>query len=281
MTDVRDEAAPAAPQETRGNAAGDFIWYELMTPDPAASKQFYDAVVGWNIDEHSAMPGGDTEYRMINRSDGGTAGGVLTLSPEMQSHGARPTWLGYVNVEDVDRTVAEVERRGGRALMPASDIPNVGRIAMIADPQGAPIYVMKPIPPANDPNATSDVFSPREIGHCAWNELVTSDLEAAKKFYTELFGWTLGGTMPMGEMGDYQFIEQNGTMIGAMFAPQGRPPAWRFCFRVENLEKSIEAVKSGGGEILFGPTEVPGGGRIIQANDPQGAFFMVIEGGQQ
>lgn len=278
MTDVRETAAPAV-QPAQG-PRGDFIWYELMTNDPAGAKAFYDAVVGWDIDAQSAMPGG-MDYRMIKRSDGGMAGGVLGLTSEMQAHGARPTWLGYINVPDVDDYVRKIEERGGRTLMPANDIADVGRIAMVADAQGAPFYIMKPIPPADDPEAKSDAFSPGKVQHCAWNELVTTDLGAAKKFYTELFGWTLGGTMPMGEMGDYQFIEQDGTMIGAMFAPPGRPPAWRFCFRVESLEKSIEAVKSGGGEILFGPTEVPGGGRIIQANDPQGAFFMVIEGGQQ
>jgi len=104
---------------------------------------------------------------------------------------------------------------------------------------------------------------------------------AARRFYPEQFGWTLGDTMPMGPMGDYQFIHQDGRMIGAMFAPPDRQPAWRFCFRVDNLEHSIDAIRTGGGEILFGPTEVPGGGMIIQATDPQGAFFMLIEGGQQ
>ena len=190
-------------------------------------------------------------------------------------------WLGYINVADVDTTVSQIEQRGGRTLMPANDIPDVGRIAMVADPQGAAFYVMKPIPPTDDPDARSDVFSPTEVQRCAWNELLTTDLATAKKFYTELFGWTLGDTMPMGDMGVYQFVEQDGTMIGAMFAPPGRQPAWRFCFRVESLEKSIEAINAGGGEILFGPTEVPGGGRIVQANDPQGAFFMVIQGGQK
>ncbi|HEY8592586.1 MAG TPA: VOC family protein [Sphingomicrobium sp.] len=95
-----------------------------------------------------------------------------------------------------------------------------------------------------------------------------------------LFGWTWGDAMPMGPMGDYRFIEHGGRMIGAMFAPGDRQPAWRYCFRTADLERSIKAVKSGGGEVLFGPTEVPGGGMIIQANDPDNAFFMLIEGGQ-
>lgn len=280
MTDVREDAAPAPKLQDRSgpNPQGDFIWYELMTADAGQSKAFYGAVVGWNIGEGVVEFGG---YRMIGRSDGGSAGGVLPITDEMRQHGARPGWLGYINVDNVDEKVAAVEAAGGHTLMAPTDIPSVGRIALVADPQGAPFYVMKPIPPADKPEARSDVFSPTEIQRCAWNELVTTDLDAARRFYPEQFGWELGDVMPMGPMGDYQFIKQEGQVIGAMFAPPDRPPAWRFCFRVENLERSIEAIRSGGGEILFGPAEVPGGGMIVQATDPQGAFFMIIEGGQR
>src|SRR3990170_2568514 len=119
------------------NPHGSFIWYELITPDPDGSKRFYDAVVGWDIE---AQPSGDMDYRMIRRSDGGHAGGVLRLSDDMASHGARPVWLGYIGVDDVDASVAATEQSGGKALMPATDMPGVGRIAMVADAQGAPFY---------------------------------------------------------------------------------------------------------------------------------------------
>jgi len=136
------------------------------------------------------MPG-PVEYRMIGRSDGGNAGGVLKIDQAMIDHGAKPVWLGYVCVDDVDETVAEVLRRGGKALMAGADVPNVGRIAMVTDPQGNPFYVMKPIPPAGDPNAKSDVFSPEAEQRVSWNELSTSDPAAARKFYGELFGWAV------------------------------------------------------------------------------------------
>jgi predicted enzyme related to lactoylglutathione lyase len=280
MTDVRSQDAPAtAPHEKSGpNPQGDFIWYELMTADPDGAKAFYDAVVGWDIEP---QPAGEMDYRMIRRGDGGNAGGVLRITEDMRQHGARPTWLGYLNVDDVDAKVASIEAAGGKTLMGPTEIPTVGRIAMVADPQGTAFYVMKPIPPAGKPNARSDVFSPDAVQRCAWNELVTTDLEAARNFYPEQFGWELGDTMPMGPMGDYQFIKQDGVVIGAMFAPPDRQPAWRFCFRVEDLDQSIEAIRGGGGQILFGPTQVPGGGMIVQATDPEGAFFMIIEGGQQ
>ena len=101
------------------NPAGSFIWYELMTPDPAGSKRFYDAVIaGWTIE---AQPSGEMDYRMITRSDGGNSGGVLRLTEEMQGHGARPCWLGYLGVPDVDAAVARVEEDGGRTLMPGHD----------------------------------------------------------------------------------------------------------------------------------------------------------------
>src|SRR5580765_4027470 len=114
MTDVRDAAAPAS--ESRSNPGSSFIWYELMTPDPDGAKAFYDAVVGWNVEAQSNFPNG---YRMIGRSDGKFAGGILPIDEEMQQHGARPTWLGYVSVADVDKSVASIEQAGGKALMPA------------------------------------------------------------------------------------------------------------------------------------------------------------------
>ncbi|HWU92774.1 MAG TPA: VOC family protein [Sphingomicrobium sp.] len=279
MTDVRTHDAPATEQSRTGpNPPGDFIWYELMTTDADGAKTFYDAVVGWNIGEGAPEFGG---YRMIGRSDGGSAGGVLPITDEMAQHGARPMWLGYINVADVDAKVAAIEADGGRALMAPADIPGIGRIAMVADPQGAAFYVMKPIPPADKPNARSDVFSPDAVQRCAWNELVTTDLDAARRFYPEQFGWTLGDVMPMGPMGDYQFILQDGVMIGAMFAPPERQPAWRFCFRVDNLGRSVDAIRAGGGEILAGPMQLPDGGTIVQATDPQGAFFMLVERARQ
>ena len=139
------------------NPASSFIWYELMTPDPAGSKRFYDAVVaGWTIE---AQPSGDMDYRMITRGAGGNSGGVLRLTEEMQGHGARPCWLGYLGVPDVDAAVARIEKDGGRTLMPGHDIRGVGRIAMVTDPDGAPFYLMTPTAPAGRPDAESDVFS--------------------------------------------------------------------------------------------------------------------------
>jgi len=276
MSDIRTQDAPSSSQDRSGpNPQGDFIWYELMTTDADAAKAFYDAVVGWDIKEGAPEYQG---YRMIGRSDGKFAGGVLPITPEMQQHGARPTWLGYIHVTDVDATARDIERAGGKVLM-THDIPNVGRIAMVADPQGAPFYIMKPIPPANDPNAKSDVFDPKAEQRCRWNELSTSDPAAARQFYGEQFGWTSDNFMPMGEHGEYRFIEQNGTTIGAIARPMnGQQPHWRYYFGVPSVSKAKETAEAKGGTIVMGPTEVPGGDHIIIGIDPQGAEFALVGG---
>ncbi len=119
------------------SATGSFIWYELMTSDATAAAKFYGAVVGWKIADRSDPLGGDVDYRMIGRSDGGYNGGVLSLTGDMVQHGARPGWLGYLHVADVDVAVKAIEADGGKLLMPRKDLP-VGAIAMVADPMGTP-----------------------------------------------------------------------------------------------------------------------------------------------
>lgn len=275
MTDVRDAASTAT--ETRGSDRGGFIWYELMTPDPGAANAFYSAVVpGWKFGER--MPG-DMDYRMIGRSDGGNAGGVLKITDDMKEHGARPIWLGYVHVPDVDETVRNAEAKGGRALMPAWDQSGVGRLAMVADAQGVPLYFMNPTPPEGDLNAKSDVFAPMTAEHISWNELSTSDPEAARSYYRELFGWSDDEFMDMGENGKYRFLYANGERIGALCGTMGNgEPRWRFYIRVPSIAASIEAVKAGGGAVAMGPHEVPGGDHIIIGTDPQGAEFALVGG---
>ena len=272
MTDVRTDA-PEAGARNRSDAHGSHIWYELMTPDPEGAKRFYDAVVGWNIGPAHDEIG----YRMIGRSDGGNAGGILPLNEEMASHGARPIWLGYIYVDDIDAIAREIEAKGGRILMPPRQIDTVGRIAMVADPQGNPFYVMKPTPPVNDPNAKSDVFSATAEQRVGWNELTTSDPVAARKFYGELFGWTSDDFMPMGEFGEYRFPANHGTTIGAVCGVMpGGSSRWRYYIRVPSISAAVEAVKAGGGQVTMGPHEVPGGDHIIIGNDPQGAEFALV-----
>jgi len=258
------------------NPKGSFIWYELMTPDPAAAKRFYDAAVGWDIATDSVAPG--IEYRMIGRSDGGNAGGVLTLTDEMRSNGARPIWLGYLSTSNVDASVKAIVADGGSKLMPPWDQPGVGRLAMVTDPDGAPFYLMDPIPPETDPSAASDVFSVDEPQHVRWNELSSDDPDRAIAFYREHFGWSQKGNMDMGELGTYAFVQHDGVIIGAIMPrpPQMTQSAWTFYIGVDDIDRATGAISEGSGRIISGPHQIPGGEFALNAVDPQGAHFGLV-----
>ena len=273
MAEVTDAPPRAAANTNMRPLQGSHIWYELITPDPDGAKAFYGAVVGFEIGER--LPG-DQDYRMIGRDDGGFAGGVLGLTDEMRQHGAKPIWLGYIGADDVDATVAQIEAKGGKTLMPAFDIPQ-GRIAMVTDPQGNPFYVMKPIPPEGSEKKESDVFSADAVQRVNWNELSTPDPVAARQFYGELFGWGSEEFMDMGEFGEYRFWDFAGQRIGAVCGVMpGGSGGWRYYIHVPSIAQAVEAVKAGGGTVSVGPHEVPGGDHIIIGNDPQGAEFALV-----
>lgn len=258
------------------NPHGSWIWYELMTPDAQASRAFYQGVVGWNIDADSAMPG-DTEYRILHAPDG-DVGGMLTLSPDMLAGGAKPGWLGYVGVDDVDATVEKLKAAGGSIHIQPQDIPNVGRFAMVADPQGVVFYVMRGFSPES-----STAFARMGQGHVSWNELQTSDAGGGFAFYTSLFGWEKAGGMPM-PWGEYAFLRNAGagdemdSVWGAMMPREcdDKPVGWTFYFRVPDIEAAHTKVKQLGGTPLSDPMEVPGGERVFHATDPHGAVFGLV-----
>jgi predicted enzyme related to lactoylglutathione lyase len=258
--------------------AGRPIWFELMTPNPAAVRGFYRAGVGWEIQaEGMQMPNG-SEYRMIGRSDGGHAGGVLTLTPDMTSGGARPGWLTYFHVGDVDAAAARAESLGASVQMPPMTMEGVGRMAMLTDPQGAPFYVMDPTPPADRPDAQSDVWDREKAQRCRWIELATTDAPAAREFYRSLLGWQFNDVMPMGAAGDYLFIDHDGDRLGAInpMIREGQPPMWLLYFGVEEIGAALDAAKANGGTVINGPHEVPGGDHIFVATDPAGATVAFV-----
>lgn len=259
-------------EKPQGNKPGDYIWYELLTTDVEAAQKFYAGVLGWTFADSGQAA---VDYRIINAGEH-SVGGLMAITREMADHGARPTWLGYIAVDDVDASVAAIEKRGGRVLMPAMDIPMVGRIAMVADPHGAPFYVMRPMGKGKSLAFADDCPRP---GHCAWNELQTPDQSAAWTFYGELFGWQQDGEMDMGPMGKYQFI-RHGTVIGAMMPTTAEmgPPRWNQYFRVENIDAAKAAVEAGGGRIVNGLVEIPGGDFAMNCVDPQGAPFGLVGG---
>ena len=275
MSEVTD--APVRQAKTGAlSGEGGFIWYELMTTNADAAGKFYSAVVkGWSFGDR--VPTG-IDYRMIQRSDGGNAGGVLTLDEKMKSGGARPAWIGYLYVHEVDAKVATIKSEGGQAIMEPWDQHGVGRLAMVTDPQGAPFYLMDPIPPENDPKAASDVFSVDQPERVRWNELSTSDPDGAVDFYTRLFGWTQEGSMDMGEFGQYRFVQKDGVGIGAIMprTPEMPVSLWTFYIGVEDIDRAAEAIAENGGSILNGPMEIPGGEFALNGLDPQGASFGLV-----
>jgi hypothetical protein len=249
---------------------GRFIWYELMTPDTAGAKAFYGDVVGWNSQD---MPMPDGTYSVLDVNGAGV-GGVMELPPEAKTQGVPPNWTGYVAVDDVDATARKAASLGGSVMRPPQDIPGVGRFAIIADPGGAVLAVMTPVPP-EQPRPELARGTP---GRTDWHELYAGDLERASAFYGELFGWRKDSDFDMGDMGPYRlFANQEGQIGGMMRKPEQAPtPAWLYYFQVGDIDAAAERVKAGGGQVLSGPMEVPGGDWVLQAQDPQGAMFALV-----
>jgi len=270
MTDATlDQPQPTRAQCTAGT--GMPIWYELMVPDPAAVREFYRATLGWEIAAEGGQSATGSEYRMIQRADGGAIGGALTIKPEMRDK-TPPRWLTYFHVADVESSVAKARELGAQLWMGPMDI-GVGIIALLSDPQGAPFYLMDPVPPPDRPDAKSDVFQSKAPGHAWWNELQTTDEPAATAFYKALLGWKADSSMPMGDKGEYRFVEADGQQIGAInpWMPDWTGVGWMPYFGVADIETARDAAQANGGTVRHDVHEVPGGDFIFTATDPAGA----------
>ena len=245
-----------------------FVWYELTTNDIDAAQKFYGDVIGWKTQD-SGTPGMD--YRQWTM--GGTPiGGLMSIPPDAAAHGMRPGWLGYLNVADLDASIAEIQKAGGTLRMPGMDMPGVGRIALLTDPQGAAFYIIQPAM-----EGTSTVFAPGKPGHGGWHELHTTDWQAALAFYGDQFGFAKTDALDMGPMGTYLLFNSGGDAIGGMMNNPNIPhPGWLYYFNVEDISTARTRVEAAGGTILMGPQEVPGGMWILQAQDPQGAMFALV-----
>jgi predicted enzyme related to lactoylglutathione lyase len=261
--------------------SGGPIWYELMTPDPAAAIPFYKAVGGWEISADGNMMPNGSEYRMIVRPDGGNLGGLLKLTERMIAGGASPGWMAYFHVEDVDAAVAKAEKLGGKVHMPATTL-GAGRMAMISDPQGAPFYLMTPTPPPDTPDAKSDVFDAKKAGHCRWMQLDTNDEPGATAFYSALFDWNTDNVMPMGPAGNYRFVQFEGVQIGAInpMLPEGESPHWLLFLGVSDIQHAKAAMLANGGTVSQDIHEVPGGDFIVVGRDPAGAKIAFVAQGE-
>ena len=241
------------------------VWSELMTTDMKAAEAFYSAVVGWQT---KPFDDASHPYTTFNRSDGAGVGGVMTKPPEVK---APPFWAMYVAVPNLEEAASKITRLGGKTHTEVIEIPNVGRMQMMMDPQGAGFYIIEPSSQEERPEG------PAQIGDASWYELMTTDMPAAMKFYQQIFGWQPGNSMDMGDMGTYQMFNRPHGMIGGMMnkPPQmaNVPPNWQIYFRVPDVHAAAERITANGGKILNGPMEVPGGDWVVNAMDPQGAAF--------
>jgi hypothetical protein len=249
------------------NVLGRPLWYELMTRDKDAAEAFYRAVVGWTTTPFEGSP---NPYSIFHRSGGLPVGGVLKTPDGID---APPFWAMYVGVPNLEEAVAHIARLGGRACSPVIAIPVVGRMQMMADPQGAAFYVYEP--------ASSDypTEAAAQVGEVSWHELMTTDAPAAMTFYQQIFGWQPSETMDMGPMGKYYMFNRPHGMIGGMMNKPPEmaqvPPHWQIYFRVPDINDAVQRITANGGRILNGPMEVPGGDMIVNAMDPQGAAFSL------
>jgi hypothetical protein len=245
---------------------GNFIWYELLTRDLDAAIAFYETVVGWEV-KPGETPGMD--YRIVHAGDDRVGGMMQAPDPAMP-----PAWFTYIDVADVDAEVKAFEAAGGKVLWPANTLEGVGRMAMVADPQGAAIYIMTPAMPADmAPEARPFSTAP---GHCGWNEYHARDWEAAFAFYAGRFGWEKDTAMDMGAMGIYQTFTSNGARTGGLMNNPLPQQAWLFYFMTGNIDEAVSRITDNGGAIQLPPMEVPGGQWALVAHDPQGAMFGLL-----
>lgn len=238
---------------------GRFVWFELNTNDKDAALRFYPEVLGWKTSSMD-MPGGT--YNMVNVGEAPYGGIVDSPVPNVPPH-----WLSYVSVEDVDATAKAVVEHGGKCLMEAMDIPGVGRMQAVADPEGATFMLFT--------NAAGDDAPLEGEGSFHWNELWSKDPAAQAAFYQKALGFT-AETMEM-PGGEY-FILKSGDKGrgGIMKSPVDAPTHWEQYVRVEDVDGTRERAVNNGGQSIGDVMEVPGVGRFALIADPTGATLGVI-----
>jgi predicted enzyme related to lactoylglutathione lyase len=241
------------------------LWYELMTTDVKGAEAFYRDVMGWTA---SPFQGASAPYTIFGRAGGAVVAGLMAKPPEVK---APPFWAMYVGVPSLEAAASHITSLGGHAHTGVIAVPSIGRMQLMMDPQGAVFYTFEP---ANDDPRPEGA---PEIGDASWHELMTTDAPAAMTFYQHVFGWQPSEAMDMGPMGKYQMFNRPHGMIGGMMnkPPQmaNVPSNWQIYFRVPDVDAATAKIKTIGGQLLNGPTDVPGGDRVASVMDPQGAAF--------
>lgn len=246
---------------------GTFSWVDLATVDPAAAKSFYTGLFEWDAEDTDA----DGTVYTTCRVDGDAVCGLYEMSDDMRAAGVPSSWTSYVTVADANTATARAKELGGDVINDAFDVMDLGRMAVLEDPQGAVFAVWQP-------RTRVGAERVNDVGCLCMNELSTPDIEATRSFYESLFGWTTE-LFAMGPDGDAMLLARNGeSPNAAFFAAQGDVLAhWRPNFTVESTEAAVERVCTLGGKALVGPLEIPDGSIAIVL-DPQGACFSLFAG---
>lgn len=247
-------------------APGTFSWIDLTTTDQDAARAFYAELFGWQAED---MPVGEGVVYSMMRRDGRD---VAAISPQPQAQraaGVPPTWNSYVTVESADAVAERAADLGATVHATPFDIFEAGRMAVIQDPQGAWLMVW-------EPKAHIGAGLVNAPGALVWNELATRDLDAARRFYAELFGWTIapfeGGEQP------YLAIKNGDANNGGIRpATPEEPSHWLVYLGVEDLAAALDRVRSLGGTVLAGPIDIQMA-KIAVVADPQGATFALYDG---
>jgi predicted enzyme related to lactoylglutathione lyase len=246
-----------------------------MTTNQPAAEAFYGSVVGWEMAD-AGQPG--MRYTILSAGKRGVAG-LMALPAEACAAGAHPGWIGYVGVADTDAAAKRIAGSGGSIHRAPEDIPNIGRFAVVADPGGATFALFTPLPREQEPPPV-ELMTP---GHIGWHELYAGNgQEAAFEFYSNHFGWTTIDLLDMGAMGRYRIFGTDGVPCGGMMdkPPQVAAVGWGYYVNVDGIDAAVERIKADSGQVLMGPSEVPGGSWIVQAVDPQGANFALVSRGR-
>jgi predicted enzyme related to lactoylglutathione lyase len=248
-------------------APGRFVWADLMTTDLEAAKRFYFGLFPtWKDDPVEIGPAAGNYHRFSLEGRG--AGGMIALDG---SHSVVSHWVPYATVTSVDEACARAVALGGKVRVPAADIPNVGRSALLADAQGA---LLSPIALREEPPEQS---GPMAVGAFCWHELLTPDAAAATAFYTALLGWS-HAALPMGEALYHLFRRGEKDAAGMLQMPPGAkgPPTWLVYMYTPDLEASVAKLKELGGTLHMGPRAMPGVGQLAVVADPTGAMFSLF-----
>lgn len=254
---------------TKTHAFGSPSWFELSTTDQAGAEAFYGALFGWSVQRN---PMGDYGHYTIFKLGDREVGACCGLMPEQQAQGVPPNWGIYFRVDDADATATAVDANGGRVLMAPFEVMEHLRMAVCADPEGAPFSL-------HQPRSHHGVEVVREPNAVLWVELATRDLDRAERFYGATLGWKL--TAFEGSPTDYRIIDTADGSVGGMLkmTPEwGEMPShWSIYFHVEDVDATLERAQSLGGATCVPAFDVPGVGRIARINDPAGAGFYVMK----